>query len=336
MRVPFAYWWLHEGMSVSIIRGMEVIDLYGQSRMVTVSVNPKRPVDLCVSRVPPRELTVAQAPKPQLILLHGNPASMHDFGRMAALLAVDFEVLAVDLPGFGRSADVKPVPEESVLDTFARHVFAAVDRVGWTAPVYVLGHSHGGGVAQAMAALFPERVIGLILIGTLGTPAHWGYRALVAPGALHALSLIARSLKRALPKPLRRRIVKAIMTPIFSPYPLSEQWVDEQLANVDKRPEILVNMALVATGDPCGQLARAAELIRAPALFIHGDSDWLVPARYARAVYELIARAGHAEFYLLPKTGHMLQLSHPEAIRDLIMDWRERLELAPDRVRDDR
>lgn len=302
---------------------MEVIDLYARASSIRVQVN-QGPVSLCVSHVPstnPRGVK-----RGRIVLLHGNPASMHDFGQLAALLVHDFDVLAVDLPGFGRSANVAPVTEESVLDTYARHVLAAVDRLHAGEPFYLFGHSHGGGVAQALAALFPERVQGLILIGSVGTPAHWGYRALVQPGAVPALQLLAKTLRFTIPRPVRWRIIQAIMTPIFSPHPLSPRWVDEQLAVVERRPEILVNMALVATGDPCGQLARAAALIQAPTLFIHGDSDWLVPARYARAVHALMARTGRAEFHELQRTGHMLQLSHPEAIRDLLLAWLQRLE----------
>jgi pimeloyl-ACP methyl ester carboxylesterase len=38
-----------------------------------------------------------------------------------------------------------------------------------------VGHSHGGGVAQAAAARYPERVAGLVLIGTLGAPVHGSF-----------------------------------------------------------------------------------------------------------------------------------------------------------------
>jgi pimeloyl-ACP methyl ester carboxylesterase len=116
-----------------------------------------------------------------------------------------------------------------------------------------------------------------------------------------------------------------VMTPIFDPAPLAESWVEEQLANVEARPEILVNLALVATGDPCGELALAAQRIRAPTLVIHGEADRLIPVAHSRSLYERIARAARAEYHALRDTGHMLHISHPEQISQLVLDWRERL-----------
>jgi pimeloyl-ACP methyl ester carboxylesterase len=266
-------------------------------------------------------------------MLHGNPASMHDFKRLASELRDEFELLAIDLPGFGRSDNAPSVRWESTLDSYARHVVAALDAIGWTEPIFVLGHSHGAAVAQAIATLFPERVRGLVLLGSVGTPAHWGYRQLVVPGTTTGLGIVAKTFKRTIPRALRWRIIEAIMTPIFAPHPVSDAWVDEQLIVVEARPEILVNMALVAAGDPCEQLARGAERIVAPALFIHGDSDRLVPASHARSIHRILASSGDAEFHLLPNTGHMLHLSHPESIRDLVLDWRARLFREPRRRR---
>jgi pimeloyl-ACP methyl ester carboxylesterase len=290
--------------------------LYGHAQTVTVTLE-QGPVEVCVSRLPLRP----GAARERLILLHGNPASMHDFGPLAGMLRADFDVVAVDLPGFGRSGNLEPTSRESILDSYARCVVAAIDRVAPTAHFHVLGHSHGAAVAQTIAALFPERVTALILLGSVGTPAHWGYRQLVMPGVLGALRVIARTLKRLIPRPLRWRIIQAVMTPIFSPYPLETQWIDEQLAVVEARPEILVNMALVAAGDPCAQLARTAAQIRAPSLFIHGDSDRLVPSVYPRAIYAVVSQHVSAEFHELPRIGHMLHISHPEQVHALIVDW---------------
>jgi pimeloyl-ACP methyl ester carboxylesterase len=294
------------------------ISLYRHAHMVSVSLN-QGPIALCVSRVPVRADSLSK--RGRLLLLHGNPASMHDFGRLAALLCDEFELAAIDLPGFGRSANVRAVPGESLLDTYARHITAAMEQIGWHDSFYVLGHSHGGAVAQSIAASFPERVAGLVLLASVGTPAHWGYRQLIVPGVPAGLRLLASSVKRGLPRPVKRRIVRGVMTPVFAPFPLPDSWVDEQLAFVESRPEILVNMALVASGDPCGQLARAIARIRAPALFVHGSADRLVPAAHSRALYDTLSRSHRAEFHELPDTGHMLHLSHPERIRDLLLAW---------------
>ena len=304
---------------------MHALRLYDHASMLSVSVD-QGPIALCVSRLPLQTAREQAAqPRKRLLMLHGNPANMHDFGPLAALLRDEYELAALDLPGFGRSESVRAVPHESVLHTYARHVQAAASRIGWHDDYYILGHSHGSAVAQTVAALFPERIAGLILLGSVGTPTHWGYRHLVLPGVATGLRLLVKALRFPNPRSARRRIVKEIMTPIFAPSPLAEAWLDEQLAVVDRRPEILVTMGLVATGNPCGQLARTRGQIRSPALFIHGDSDFLVPEDHARAIYEVVARSAYAEFHTLPRTGHMLQLSHAREIHALMKPWFARL-----------
>lgn len=300
---------------------MHELSLYERAQMLAVSVN-QGPIGLCVSKVGLRD--AARGRRGRLLLLHGNPSNMHDFGPLASLLRDDFDVVALDLPGFGKSATVRALRHETVLDTYARHVEAAAHRIGWIEPFYVLGHSHGAAVAQTVAALFPERIAGLVLLGSVGTPAHWGYRQLVTPGVMTGLRLLARALKRKSPREVRRRIVRAIMEPIFAPHPLSDEWVDRELAVVDARPEILVNMALVASGDPCQQLGDKAANIRAPSLFIHGAADRLVPSMHSRAVFDTVAKRGRAEYHELADTGHMLHISHAPAIADLMLAWHSR------------
>ena len=299
---------------------MRSLRLYDHARSIAVRLD-QGPVSVCVSSVPGQHGVNREG---RLLLLHGNPANMHDFSGMAAHLGSRLDVVAVDLPGFGRSGNLRRVRHESVLHTYARHVQAVVDDLGWDEPYYLLGHSHGAAVAQTMAALFPKRVGRLLLLGSVGTPAHWGYRQLAVPGVMSSLRLISNALRLPNPRPVRKRLVRAIMTPIFAPHPVSDEWLETQLAVVDSRPEVLVNMALVATGDPCAQLAQTAAAIRAPTLFVHGDSDRLVPARYARAIYDIVSRQCPAEFHELPRTGHMLHISHPEDIAQLTLDWLDR------------
>jgi pimeloyl-ACP methyl ester carboxylesterase len=298
---------------------MHALRLYDHARMISVSVDRGRSVELCISRLPRSEPSTGEGKC--IVLLHGNPANMHDFGPLALRLRDEFEVIAIDLPGFGRSDRATPLRGESLLRTYARHVESALERVGVRADFHLLGHSHGGAVAQVLAALFPDRVASLVLIGSLGAPPSWAYRSLALPGVTSALRVFTRILKLPNPAALRRRIVRSIMEPIFAPMPLAEAWIAEQLAIIDDRPEILVTMALVAQGDPCAELARSASRIRAPTLFIHGDSDSLVPATQIRAIYEIVARSAPAAFHELRHTGHMLQLSHADRISSLIKDW---------------
>jgi pimeloyl-ACP methyl ester carboxylesterase len=115
------------------------------------------------------------------------------------------------------------------------------------------------------------------------------------------------------------------MGPIFSPLPVPDAWIDEQLELLRGRAEILVNMARVARGDPCGQLARDAARIVAPVLFVHGGADRLVAASYPRALHRILQQRTRSEFHVLERCGHMLQLSHATEIRGLLLAWLDRV-----------
>lgn len=106
------------------------------------------------------------ASKPPLLALHGWLDNAGSFDFLAPLLADDWQVVALDLRGHGRSSHIAPGTWYHYVDYFdeLRGVF---DHFGW-AKADLLGHSLGGTLASLFAALFPERVGRLLLIEALG------------------------------------------------------------------------------------------------------------------------------------------------------------------------
>lgn len=136
--------------------------------------------------------------RPKCLLLHGNPGSLVDWKQLLPRLSPVADVAAIDLPGFGRSSRPSAGPESLNLDCLAQHAIAAASALSWHEPVLFAGHSHGGGVAQTVAARYPELVAGLVLVGTLGTPAHGSYRLLSLPGAATLMVLVGGLLRAGL------------------------------------------------------------------------------------------------------------------------------------------
>src|SRR5687768_12954704 len=120
----------------------------------------------------------AVSSEPRFLLLHGNPGTADDFERLGPLLGRRGGAVAPDLPGFGESAPFPSDLSGSALDAHADACAALLDELGWQSPVTVIGHSHGGGVAQVLAGRHPRRVGSLVLLGSLGHPAHLSYRLL--------------------------------------------------------------------------------------------------------------------------------------------------------------
>jgi len=247
------------------------------------------------------------ASRPKCLLLHGNPGSLSDWQRVVAELSGIADVAAIDLPGFGQSSRPRADPDGMNLDCLADHAVAVADALAWREPFFIVGHSHGGGVAQAAAVRHPQRVAGLVLVATLGGAVHPSYRLLALPGAAVVAGMAGRLFGSGALRPLSRRVMRGIMKDIFAPEKAPAAKVENELARLAARPEILLSMVHVAQGRPCQQLLAAAADIRCPVLFLHGDADALVPAGCARVLHDrMVAAGGRTQFQLWPGSGHML------------------------------
>lgn len=261
-----------------------------------------------------------QAKAPRLLLLHGNPASMTDWCDLASELRGRFEVLAMDLPGFGGS-DIAPTPGRTRLDIAADCALAVARDAGWDAPFYVVGHSHGAAVALVMAAREPQVVAGVVLLASLSTRAHLAYRQLALPGVQTLLRIPAALVRRESMRPLTRRVVSKIMAPMFAPAPLSDERVDAQLRAFARRPSVLLQMARVASENPSAQLRHEVPRVSAPVLQIHGGGDNLVPLAHAQHLGALLRSTTSIRFESLENAGHMLHRSHAAVVRALLDAW---------------
>lgn len=99
-----------------------------------------------------------EAEPPKLVVIHGWGLHGGVWDDVMPALLQHFEVTVVDLPGMGRS----PVYSgEYDLDYLLQQVLdVAPEQAVW------LGWSLGGMVAMAAAARYPQRVLGLIAVGT--------------------------------------------------------------------------------------------------------------------------------------------------------------------------
>ena len=98
---------------------------------------------------------------PPMILLHGGLGSGEMFGPILPQQAERHQVVAVDLQGHGRTADIdRPLDVRLMADDIA----ALIDHLGLERPD-VVGYSLGGGVALQTAAKYPAKV-GLLVTGS--------------------------------------------------------------------------------------------------------------------------------------------------------------------------
>src|SRR2546421_1299361 len=93
-----------------------------------------------------------------LILLHGGLMSGETFGPVLPMLAESHQVVAVDLQGHGRTADIdRPIDARLM----AGDIAALIDHLRLDKPD-VVGYSLGGGVALHTAAKYPAKIRRLV------------------------------------------------------------------------------------------------------------------------------------------------------------------------------
>src|SRR2546426_11274072 len=142
---------------------------------------------------------------PSLVLVHGLGSSAAvEFYYNLEPLAAHHRVLAIDLPGFGKSD--KPVLKYTI-DLFVKAVRDLMACEGLERAA-VMGVSMGGRVALGLALDSPDLVERLVLVDALGVgpPRRvLAYRILLAKGLGElTLSGTARALRRMNPATIRR------------------------------------------------------------------------------------------------------------------------------------
>ena len=95
-----------------------------------------------------------------IIALHGGLGSGEMFAQVMPQLTARHHVIAVDLQGHGRTADIdRPIDVRLMADDIA----ALIDHLGLDKPD-VVGYSLGGGVALQTAARHPDKVGRLVVV----------------------------------------------------------------------------------------------------------------------------------------------------------------------------
>jgi pimeloyl-ACP methyl ester carboxylesterase len=225
---------------------------------------------------------------PPVVFLHGWGLGYHAYRRALKHLAgLGMRVLAPALPGFGGTADL-PARQFSMAG-YAAWVaeFLRVVKVG--EPVFLVGHSFGGGVAIKVAHDFPERVRALVLVNSIGAATanrplwDWGIHF---PGDIFPVAQITRVL------------------PVI---------LEDALPNLLRNPRAMWRVA---------QLARRADLtpeleaLRArglPVAVVWGDGDRIIP----RPAFEAICAAVGAEGAVVNGT-HSWLLADPAALGEVM------------------
>ncbi|WP_078549145.1 alpha/beta fold hydrolase [Litchfieldia alkalitelluris] len=99
---------------------------------------------------------------PTLVCLHGMTGDSNSFLGLKNFLTKDFHLILLDLPGHGNT-EVLSTDEEYTFSSVAQRIDKVINTKVKT-PFYIMGHSWGADLALNYTKLFPDKVIGVILI----------------------------------------------------------------------------------------------------------------------------------------------------------------------------
>ncbi len=249
-----------------------------------------------------------QGAGPPILLIHGGGMdnSAISWFNVFTDLAGEGRLLAVDLPGFGRTSGIEPV---GGADALADFVARAAQALGVTRAV-VMGVSMGGDVALNLALRRPDLVGALVLIAPGGLVPVFRNR----PAQLAAW--LMAQLPGALLEPVIRRVSKhveaALAAMVKDPGTLPPEVVEEFVREA-QRPRAGMayaryNQASLGPWGMRNNLLPQAARIGVPALLFHGQDDPLVDPAGSRRASQLMPAA---RLVLVPGCGHWAHLEAP-------------------------
>jgi pimeloyl-ACP methyl ester carboxylesterase len=262
----------------------------------SIEVWPGAAVDFVATPTAP-SLRVARAGRGEpLLLINGLGANLEMWRPLVRELVDEREVIALDLPGTGRSArPAWPLRMRQL----ARVVTEVLDHLGYRR-VDVLGYSLGGVVAQELALRAPARINRLVLCATtpglpsmppdplvtalMLTPARYWDRSL----AELILPIIAGGRTARDPGARRARLDDRLAQP---PSTLGYLYQLYALSGWSSHPWI-----------------RGVEH---PALVVHGDHDRVVPLVNGRYLADALP---HGRLEVVHGAGHLFLFDEPERV----------------------
>jgi pimeloyl-ACP methyl ester carboxylesterase len=254
-----------------------------------------------------------------IVMMHGLGDEADTWRHVILPLSKGFHVIAMDLPGFGRSDSLKEpytpdILKESILD---------VIKVLEIENPLLMGSSMGGIFAHSLAIDYPDRFSGLILIGGALAPlkiigdfslrlmqlpliGEWFYTRLRKDpdAAYQSLRSVYFNLE-LLPKEDRDFLYLRVNQRVwsvkqrkayFSTLRNTSKWLREQQKNIKQ---------LISK-------------VKIPTLILRGEYDQLFSNESA---LDIVSNQSHTSYQVIENSGHLPQQEAPQAFLECIDLW---------------
>ncbi len=234
-----------------------------------------------------------------VLFLHGWALGQHSYRQaLRRLVHLGCRVYAPALPGFGGSADLDA--RHFSFAGYADWADEFVEVVGIDEPVFLVGHSFGGGVAIKLAHDHPERVRTLVLVNSVGGSTWTSAGSTIRSMAERPLwDWGIHFPGDVMPIAQLRRVLPVLL--------------EDAVPNVVRNPRALWRVA---------QLARKADLTpeleelkrrELPVLVLWGEKDQIIP----RASFDALCAAVGSTGEVVPG-NHSWLLADPDAFGEVM------------------
>jgi len=248
-----------------------------------------------------------------LLLVHGYGAGFWVWEKQIDILSHSYRVYALDLLGHGFSDRPKI---DYTPETYIHFLRDFMDRVGIESAT-LIGNSMGGGIAWAMAALFPERVKRLILINcvppdVLEQVRNESFRMLAAVKDIPLLSyLVIASRNKNSIKAILQECVSDIR--LITPEIVIRQY---QLSRIKGTTWVLYST--LQNGKDTSKMGDYFSRIHHPTLLIWGEKDLIFPLYVGENLRQAIKGS---KLFVIEKSGHIPMWETPEVVNQAIFDF---------------
>jgi pimeloyl-ACP methyl ester carboxylesterase len=258
-----------------------------------------------------RQHAVIGGEGPPLLLVHGWPENWYAWRKVMPALARDFEVIAVDQRGVGRSEKRAGGYDTG---TLADDLVALMDALGH-GRFAVVGHDTGHFISYALAADHPDRVARVALLEVPGPPGATPSPPLFIPEPINnKVWHIPFNRVDKVPEQLirgREDIYFGYEFAIQAGKKLPEDVVDYYVRLVSNRKSLRGSLAFYRAWDEtvAQNAQRSSRPLTMPVLAVGGAASWgeLVP----NAMKEL---ANDVQGVVIPGTGHWLAEESPKQL----------------------
>jgi pimeloyl-ACP methyl ester carboxylesterase len=268
---------------------------------------------------------------PPVILLHGWPSDVHDWdGVVPPLAAAGYRVLVPWLRGFGPTRFLDPqTPRSGQQGAIGADLHDFMDALN-IKQALLAGYDWGGRAACVVAALWPERVRGLVTINgyAIQNISHAGEPTDATQEHRYWYQWYFHSERGRAGLVKNRRDIARLLWRQWSPnWQFNEATFDDTALSFDNPDFVEVTIHSYrhryanAPGDPqyhdIERRLAAQPVISVPTVVLHGICDGVGPPEQSEKHSRFFG--GSYERKLIPVAGHFLSRESPGAVVDAVL-----------------